>query len=30
VHTYGVMAGDELEVGLQAEHILRGERPVYY
>src|SRR5215469_13843971 len=30
VHTHGVMAGDEMEVGLQAEHILRGERPVYY
>ena len=30
VHTYGVMAGDEMEVGLQAEHILRGERPLYY
>ncbi len=30
VHTYGVMAGDELEVGLQAEHILRGELPLYY
>ena len=30
VHTYGVMAGDELEVGLQAEHILRGQLPLYY
>lgn len=30
VHTNGVMAGDEAMVGLQAEHILRGERPVYY
>src|SRR5258707_3819388 len=30
VHTNGVMAGDELEVGLQAEHILRGELPLYY
>ena len=30
VHTHGVMAGDEMMVGLQAEHILRGERPVYY
>src|SRR5438132_11322156 len=30
VHTHGVMAGDEMEVGLQAEHILRGERPGYY
>lgn len=30
VHTHGVMAGDEMMVGLQAEHILRGDRPVYY
>ena len=30
VHTNGVMAGDEMEVGLQAEHILRGELPLYY
>jgi hypothetical protein len=30
VHTYGVMAGDELEVGLQAEHILRGQLQLYY
>lgn len=30
VHTNGTMAGDEAMVGLQAEHILRGERPVYY
>src|SRR5436305_5005067 len=30
VHTQGVMAGDEMMVGLQAEHILRGDRPVYY
>ncbi len=30
VHTLGVMAGDEMMVGLQAEHILRGELPVYY
>ncbi len=30
VHTNGVMAGDEIQVGLQAEHILRGDRPVYY
>ena len=30
VHTYGVMAGDEMMVGLQAEHILRGELPLYY
>ncbi|HZU65734.1 MAG TPA: hypothetical protein VFA09_00525 [Ktedonobacteraceae bacterium] len=30
VHTNGTMAGDEMMVGLQAEHILQGERPVYY
>ncbi len=30
VHTLGVMAGDEMMVGLQAEHILGGDRPVYY
>jgi hypothetical protein len=30
VHTQGVMAGDELMVGLQAEHILWGDRPLYY
>ena len=30
VHTHGVMDGDEATVGIQAEHILRGELPVYY
>ena len=30
VHTLGVMAGDEMMVGLQAEHILRGDHSVYY
>ena len=30
VHTHGVMSGDEATVGIQAEHILRGEFPVYY
>ena len=30
VHTQDVIAGDEALVGIQAEHILRGERPVYY
>ena len=30
VHTNGVIAGDEAEVGMQAEHILRGEHPIYY
>ena len=29
-HTHGVIAGDEAMVGLQAEHILRGEHPIYY
>ena len=29
-HTHGVIAGDEALVGIQAEHILRGERPIYY
>src|SRR5215831_14119385 len=30
VHTNGVIAGDEAEVGFQAEHILHGEHPIYY
>jgi hypothetical protein len=30
VHTNGVIAGDEAEVGFQAEHILHGEHPLYY
>ena len=30
VHTNGVIAGDEAMVGLQAEHILHGEHPIYY
>ncbi|WP_220211739.1 hypothetical protein [Reticulibacter mediterranei] len=30
LHTHGVIAGDEAMVGIQAEHILRGEHPVYY
>jgi len=30
VHTNAVIAGDEAEVGLQAEHILHGEHPIYY
>src|SRR6266487_6443766 len=29
-HTHGVIAGDEAIVGIQAEHILRGEHPIYY
>ncbi len=30
IHTHGVLDGDEATVGIQAEHILRGEFPVYY
>lgn len=30
IHTHGAIAGDESETGIQAEHILRGELPVYY
>ena len=30
VHTNGVIAGDEAMVGIQAEHILHGEHPIYY
>src|SRR5487761_1100084 len=30
VHTNGVIDGDEALVGIQAEHILRGERPIYF
>ena len=30
VHTQGVMDGDEALVGIQADHILRGEHPVYF
>jgi hypothetical protein len=30
VHTNGVIAGDEAEVGFQAVHILQGEHPIYY
>src|SRR5256714_6680445 len=29
-HTHGVIDGDEAIVGIQAEHILRGEHPYYY
>ena len=29
-HTHGVIDGDEAMVGIQAQHILRGELPVYY
>jgi hypothetical protein len=30
VHTNGVINGDEALVGIQAQHILRGQFPVYY
>lgn len=30
VHTNGVINGDEALVGIQAQHILRGEFPIYY
>jgi hypothetical protein len=30
IHTNGVIAGDEAEAGMQAEHIMRGEHPIYY
>jgi hypothetical protein len=30
VHTRGVIAGDEAMVGIQTEHILSGQHPVYY
>ena len=30
MHTHGVIDGDEALVGIQAEHILRGELPVYF
>lgn len=29
-HTHGVIDGDEAVVGIQAEHILRGEHPYYF
>lgn len=29
-HTHGVIDGDEATVGIQAQHILRGEHPYYY
>src|SRR6266480_2806637 len=29
-HTHGVVDGDEALVGVQAQHILRGEHPIYY
>jgi hypothetical protein len=29
-HTHGIIDGDEAIVGIQAEHILRGEHPLYF
>src|SRR5437588_3771589 len=29
-HTHGIIDGDEAMVGIQAEHILHGEHPIYY
>ena len=29
-HTRGIIDGDEAIVGIQAEHILRGEHPIYF
>ena len=29
-HAGGVVNGDEALVGIQAQHILRGERPIYF
>ena len=30
VHTQGVIDGDEAVAGVQAQHILGGEVPIYY
>lgn len=30
IHTHGFIDGDEALVGIQAEHILRGELPIYF
>lgn len=30
IHTHGVVEGDESLVAIQAQHILHGERPVYF
>src|SRR5947199_8680346 len=29
-HTNGILSVDEAVVGIHAEHILRGEHPIYY
>src|SRR5438105_4358609 len=30
IHTHGVIDGDEALVGIQAQHILHGEFPLYF
>src|SRR5438034_4013103 len=30
IHTHGFMDADEALLGVQAQHILQGERPIYY
>jgi hypothetical protein len=30
IHTHGIIDGDEALEGIQAQHILQGERPIYY
>src|SRR5579884_1899277 len=30
VRTHGTLDGDEALLGIQAEHILQGERPIYF
>ncbi len=30
IRTHGLVDGDEALVGIQAEHILRGELPIYF
>jgi hypothetical protein len=30
LRTHGTLDGDEALLGIQAEHILRGERPIYF
>ena len=30
IHTHGIIEGDEALVGIQAQHILQGEHPIYF
>jgi len=30
LHNHGIVEGDEALVGIQAEHILHGEHPIYF